>query len=336
MPTHRSGRSAESRTPPTAIARTNRAAPSHADWTSPRGAGAPNTIAGSARTGSANSVAELMNVVAVRPVPIVVGSSPDPTSSRYWIAAPAAAPPGTIRLNAFPEICAVAIANHFPVRSARRCSAHAHAKLAISATNITTNHAGLIVSRSGHAAKTFSSDGHNTYSVNSVSSRKIARMMMRRRYDVSEGVRPAAGGGGGVGSIPKSVAREKGTSGTSGDGHRMEPRVAWEGLVHAAYASERRRMDRRSADAEVIGRTQADCSGRGDRGVRWSRCVRVAGIRTRRSLRTRRDLSTRDAGRSVGRCPGWLDGAPRAARFDPRWHACLDRQRADPLGWDGG
>jgi hypothetical protein len=67
----------------------------------------------------------------------------------------------------------------------------------------------LIVSRLGHAAKTFKSDGHNTYSVNSVSNRKIARMMMRRRNDVSEGVRSGdGGGGGGVGSIPKSVARE--------------------------------------------------------------------------------------------------------------------------------
>jgi hypothetical protein len=34
-------------------------------------------------------------------------------------------------------------------------------------------------------------------------------MMMRRRYDVSEGVRSGVGGGGGgVRSIPKSVARD--------------------------------------------------------------------------------------------------------------------------------
>ena len=56
----------------------------------------------------------------------------------------------------------MAIANHRPVRSANRCSAHAHAKLAISAANITTNHAGLMVSRSGQAENTFRSEGHKT------------------------------------------------------------------------------------------------------------------------------------------------------------------------------
>ncbi len=56
-----------------------------------------------------------MNDAVARPVPIVVASRPDWTSRRYWIAPPAAAPPGTILLNAFPEICAVAIANHRPV-----------------------------------------------------------------------------------------------------------------------------------------------------------------------------------------------------------------------------
>ena len=128
------------------------------------------------------------------------------TSKRNWIAAPAAAPPGTIRLNAFPEICAVAIANHLAVRSASRWSAHAHAKLAISAANITTNHPGWIVSRSGHAENTFRSDGHSTYSEKSVSTRKIARTMMRRRNDVSAArAGPEVGGGAGtVGSIRRA------------------------------------------------------------------------------------------------------------------------------------
>ena len=134
----------ERRTTPAVTAIANSAAPSHADWTRPRGAGAPNTIAGSARTGSAKSVPELMNDAAASPVPIVAASRPELTSIRYWMAAPAAAPPGTIRLNALPEICAVAIANHFPVRSESRCSVQAHAKLANSASNITPNHTGLM------------------------------------------------------------------------------------------------------------------------------------------------------------------------------------------------
>ena len=78
------------------------------------------------------------------------------------MAPPAAAPPGTIRLKAFPASCEVATPNHCLVRSASRCSIQMHAKLASSAANITMNQLGFSRRSSGQAAKTLSRLGHRT------------------------------------------------------------------------------------------------------------------------------------------------------------------------------
>ena len=98
----------------------------------------------------------------MRPVPTCVASRPERTRSRYWSAPPAADPPGTIRLKAFPTIWAVATPNHFPVRNAMRCRLHAQAKLATSARSITANQAGLRVRSCGEDEKTFARLGHTT------------------------------------------------------------------------------------------------------------------------------------------------------------------------------
>ncbi len=137
----------------------NAPAPSHVAWARPLGTGAPRRIVGRASIGRAKIVAVLMSDEAVRAVPTRVGSKPDCVSMRYCNAPPAAAPPGTIRLNAFPASCAVAIASHRLVPRAMRTSAHWQAKLAPSAAIMTTIQIGLIVNSCGQAENSFSSPG---------------------------------------------------------------------------------------------------------------------------------------------------------------------------------
>ena len=100
--------------------------------------------------------------VAVSPLAAVAAEIPAWPSMRYCSAAPAAAPPGTILLSAFPESCDVATPNQERVRSARRCRAHIETKLAISTPNMTANQPGLIDSSRGHAENTWSRLGHST------------------------------------------------------------------------------------------------------------------------------------------------------------------------------
>ena len=64
-------------------------------------------------------------------------------SMRNWTAAPAAAPPGTIREMAFPESWAVITENHALVRRAILCSENVHTKWAPSATNAGMNQSRL-------------------------------------------------------------------------------------------------------------------------------------------------------------------------------------------------
>ena len=60
----------------------------------------------------------------------MAGSFPASASMRNCVAAPKAAPPGTMRLMALPESCDVVTENHALVRSAIRCNAMVQVKCA--------------------------------------------------------------------------------------------------------------------------------------------------------------------------------------------------------------
>ncbi len=79
---------------------------------------------------------------AVNPATAVAGSLPAVASMRNWVAAPKAAPPGTIRLIAFPESCDVVTEYQALVRRAIRCSAMVHTKCATWNTTAIENQIG--------------------------------------------------------------------------------------------------------------------------------------------------------------------------------------------------
>ena len=92
--------------------------------------GVPAMMAGRTKMGRASSPPMPSNEKAVSPATAVAGSFPASASIRNWVAAPKAAPPGTMRLMALPDSCDVVTENHALVRSAIRCSAMVQVKCA--------------------------------------------------------------------------------------------------------------------------------------------------------------------------------------------------------------
>ncbi len=82
--------------------------------------GAPRPTTTRAGRGSARSPPMPRKVKAVSPPTASSGVMPVADSIRYCTAAPAAAPPGTTRVTAFPDNWAVTTGPHARVRSARR------------------------------------------------------------------------------------------------------------------------------------------------------------------------------------------------------------------------
>ena len=82
--------------------------------------GVPARMAGSTKIGSASRPPMPSSEKAVSPPTAVAVSLPEAASMRNWVAAPKAAPPGTMRLMAFPASCDVATEYQALVRSAMR------------------------------------------------------------------------------------------------------------------------------------------------------------------------------------------------------------------------
>ena len=78
---------------------TNPPAPIHAAWARPDGTLVPDRMAGNTNTGSTNTVPVVSSDSAVIDVPAVAALMPATVSIRNCIAAPAAWPPGTIRVS---------------------------------------------------------------------------------------------------------------------------------------------------------------------------------------------------------------------------------------------
>jgi hypothetical protein len=121
--------------------------------------GAPASMAGSAKMGSASSPPTPSREKAVRPPTAVSVSNPAVVSMLNWTAAPAASPPGRLSVTALPASPAVTIANQPLVRSASRCRAKLQVKDASSAASATLNQIGLRVDRRGHEPSTAASFG---------------------------------------------------------------------------------------------------------------------------------------------------------------------------------
>jgi hypothetical protein len=81
-------------------------------------------MAGTASTGSAQSVANTSTDDAVMPDAAAAAGIPARVSIEYCIAPDAATPPGTIRPNAFDVSCEVITGPHSCVRSDSRCTPH--------------------------------------------------------------------------------------------------------------------------------------------------------------------------------------------------------------------
>ena len=92
--------------------------------------GVPAMMAGRTKMGRASSPPMPSREKAVSPATAVAGSFPAAASMRNWVAAPKAAPPGTMRLMALPDSCDVVTENHALVRSAIRCNAMVQVKCA--------------------------------------------------------------------------------------------------------------------------------------------------------------------------------------------------------------
>jgi hypothetical protein len=88
--------------------------------------GAPRIERKSATSGRQSSTPLEMIDVAVSAAPAEPGCTPDADIMRYPVAAPIAAPPGTVLATAFDVSCDVAATNHVSFGSAMRESAHAH------------------------------------------------------------------------------------------------------------------------------------------------------------------------------------------------------------------
>ena len=111
-------------------------------------------MAGSTKMGRASSPPMPSSEKAVNPATAVAGSFPAAASIRNWVAAPKAAPPGTIRLMAFPDSCEVVTENQALVRSAIRCSAMVQAKCATWSRTAKVNQIGSSEVSFGNESKT--------------------------------------------------------------------------------------------------------------------------------------------------------------------------------------
>ncbi len=111
-------------------------------------------MAGRTKIGSASNPAMPRREKAVSPATAVAGSLPAAASMRNWVAAPKAAPPGTIRLMAFPDSCDVVTENQAVVRSAIRCKAMVQAKCATWSAMAIENQIGSSEDSLGKASKT--------------------------------------------------------------------------------------------------------------------------------------------------------------------------------------
>ena len=129
-------------------------APMMAASTRPLLTGEPNSTAGRTNTGSARSPPMPRNEKAVSPPTASVGSIPVAASIRNWVAAPAAAPPGTINEMALPASWAVITENQALVRRAMRWREKVQTKWAPSATSAGMNQSRLRVTSFGHEWKT--------------------------------------------------------------------------------------------------------------------------------------------------------------------------------------
>ena len=104
--------------------------PSSAACSRPLAMGVPARMAGRTKIGRASNPPMPSREKAVSPATAVAGSFPAAASMRNWVAAPKAAPPGTMRLMALPDSCDVVTENHALVRSAIRCNAMVQVKCA--------------------------------------------------------------------------------------------------------------------------------------------------------------------------------------------------------------
>ena len=200
---HAIGRSASSSAAPPPRRRTNAPTPSQAARARPRSTATPPRIAGTERTGRANSVATLISETAVNPVAIRVVSMPPPTSSRYWVAAPTAAPPGSVLLIELPASCEVPIRKYRLDRRHSPISVHMQTKLATSSAAMTRNHTGFTCFSSSNDPKTATTEGHTTYRPISANRRAATRPGDRTR---GRGGSVASGSGAGALTGPASLA----------------------------------------------------------------------------------------------------------------------------------
>ena len=118
------------------------------------GTATPSTIAGSASTGSAASVATTTIDATPIPRPASEPGTPAWASMRYCSAPAAAAPPGTTRPSAPEARFDVITGHHERVPTASRCSSHIEPQLAIWAAIIAANQYGSMSTTCGHASST--------------------------------------------------------------------------------------------------------------------------------------------------------------------------------------
>ena len=111
-------------------------------------------MAGSTKIGKASRPPIPSSEKAVNPPTAVAASFPDAASMRNCVAAPNAAPPGTMRLMALPASCDVATENHALVRRAIRCSAMVQVKWATCSTSANANQIGASFVSLGKEEKT--------------------------------------------------------------------------------------------------------------------------------------------------------------------------------------
>ena len=103
-----------------------------------------------------------MMAVAVSAAPAEPFSTPETDSIRQPVAAPIAAPPGTVFDTALETSCDVPATNHETVGSATRVSAHIDMYEPVSNRTITTNQRALSVRRRGTVSQRSSSCGSRT------------------------------------------------------------------------------------------------------------------------------------------------------------------------------
>ena len=116
--------------------------------------GVPARMAGRTKIGRASSPPMPSSEKVVSPATAVAGSFPEAASMRNCVAAPKAAPPGTMRLMALPDSCDVVTEYQAVVRSAMRCRAMVHVKCATWSARARVNQMGSSDVSFGKASKT--------------------------------------------------------------------------------------------------------------------------------------------------------------------------------------